>query len=82
MIRASHWAKELRSEATSDGQKDLIQMPFIPGPKLSAFQTTGVLLPKLATPWADGFMGDVDAACAQQLLYVAEAQAAAYRGVR
>src|SRR5262245_47200195 len=37
-------------------------------------QLIGVVLPKLQTPLADGFMGDVDPAFEQQFLHIAIAQ--------
>ena len=37
-------------------------------------QLIGIVLPELATPLADGFIGDVDAAFEQELLHVAVAQ--------
>ena len=53
-----------------DRKKNLIQMPF--GPRLWAPPPPiGVLLPKLPTPWTDGFMGHGDAACKQELFHVA-----------
>jgi hypothetical protein len=56
-----------------DGEKDLIQGPFVPGPRPSAPETIRVILPELETPLANGFRGHVDAACKQQLLPVAVA---------
>ena len=37
-------------------------------------QPMSVVLPTRATPWADGFVGHHDAACAQELFHVAGAQ--------
>jgi hypothetical protein len=59
---------------TINRQKDLVEMPFVPGPRPSAFQPIGVILPKLATPLADRFVGHSDAALEQQLLGVTVAQ--------
>jgi hypothetical protein len=42
---------------TVDGQKDFIQVPFIPGLRATPTQAIGIILPKLATPLTDGFMG-------------------------
>src|SRR5215510_906982 len=33
-----------------DGQKDLIEMPFVSGPRPAALEPIGVILPKLETP--------------------------------
>jgi hypothetical protein len=60
-----------------DGQKDLVEMPFIPGARPSALQLIGVILPKLQTPLADGLVGHGDAALEQELLHIAVAQRAA-----
>jgi hypothetical protein len=49
-------------------------MPFVPWLGASTLQLIRVILPKLATPLADDFMGDVNPACEQQLLYIAVAQ--------
>jgi hypothetical protein len=57
-----------------DGQEDFIKMPFVPWLGSSTFQLIRVILPKLATLLADGFMGNVDTTFAQQLLYIAVAQ--------
>jgi hypothetical protein len=57
-----------------DRQKDLIEMPFVPGPRPSVFQPLGVILPKLEAPLTDGFVGNVDATLEQEFLYVAVAQ--------
>jgi hypothetical protein len=40
-----------------DGQKDLAQVPFIPWLGTSTLQLICIVLPKLQTPLADGFMG-------------------------
>ena len=55
-------------------QEDLVQMPFIAWLGASTLQLIRVVLAKLQTPLADGFMGDVDPAFEQQLLHVAVAQ--------
>jgi hypothetical protein len=47
-----------------DRQKHLIQMPCVPRLGASTLQTIGVVLSKLPTPLADGFVGDGDAALA------------------
>src|SRR5262249_37055369 len=57
-----------------DREKDLIEMPFVPWLGASTLQLIGVVLPKLQTPLADGLMSHVDAALAQEFLYVAVAQ--------
>src|SRR5262249_40310386 len=60
-----------------DGQKDFIQVPFVPGLRPSAPEPIRVILPKLATPLADSFVGHGDAAFKQQLLHVAVAESEA-----
>src|SRR5262249_29594499 len=57
-----------------DGQEHLVQMPLVPWLGASVLQLIRVVLPKLQTPLADGLVGDVDAALAQELLHVAVAQ--------
>ena len=57
-----------------DGQKDLVEVPLVPWLGASTLQLIRVVLPKLQTSLADGFMGDVDTAFAQQFLHVAVAQ--------
>ena len=57
-----------------DRQKHFIHVPFIPGPRPTAPQSIGILLSKFAAPLTDGFVGDIDAACEQELLHVAVAQ--------
>jgi len=49
-------------------------VPFVAWLGASTLQPIRVVLPKLQTPLADGFMGDVDAAFTKQLLHVAIAQ--------
>jgi hypothetical protein len=56
-----------------DGQKHLIKVPRVTRLGASVLQLIRVRLPKLQTPLADGFMGDVDAALAQELLHVSVA---------
>jgi hypothetical protein len=57
-----------------DGQKHLIQMPLIARPRPSTPEPIRIVLPELPTPVADGVIGDVDAACEQELLHVTVAQ--------
>src|SRR4029453_4146193 len=57
-----------------DRQKNLIQVPLVPWLGTSTLQPIRVVLPKLQTPLADGFMGDVDTAFEQQFLHVAVAE--------
>src|SRR5215510_2011232 len=59
---------------TIDRPKHLIQVPFVTWLGASTLQLIGVVLPKLQTPLADGFMGDVDAALKQEFLHVAVTQ--------
>ena len=55
-------------------QKYFVQVPLVTWLGASMLQPIRVVLPKLQTPLADGFMGDVDPAFAQQFLHVAVAQ--------
>src|SRR5215475_4940868 len=57
-----------------DRKEHLIEMPCISRARPASLQLIGVILPKLETPLADGLMGHVDAALAQEFLYVAVAQ--------
>jgi hypothetical protein len=54
-------------------QKHFIQVPFVAWLGASTLQLIRVVLPKLQTPLANGIMGDVDPAFAQQFLHVAVA---------
>jgi hypothetical protein len=40
-----------------DGQKYLVEMPFVPGPRPSTPQLVGVILTELETPLTDGLVG-------------------------
>jgi len=40
-----------------DGEKHLIEMPFVAGPRAAATQLIGIVLPELAAPFADGLLG-------------------------
>ena len=51
-----------------------IQVPFISGLRATATQPIGVVLPKLPTPWADGFVRHGNPTLEQKFLYVAVAQ--------
>ena len=55
-------------------QKHLVEVPLVPGLGASMLRPIGLVRPKLPTPLADGVMGDVDPAFAQQFLHVAGAQ--------
>src|SRR5499427_4131186 len=55
-------------------QKHLVQIPLVSWLGASTLQSIGIVLAKLQTPLADGFMGDVDTAFEQQLLHVTIAQ--------
>jgi hypothetical protein len=59
---------------TVDRQKHFIQMPFIARLRTTATQPIGVILPKLPTPFADGFVGHGDPTFEQEFLHVAIAQ--------
>ena len=49
-------------------------MPLVTWLGASTLQLIRVVLPKLQTPLADGFMSDVDTAFKEQLLHIAVAQ--------
>jgi hypothetical protein len=51
-------------------QEDFIEVPLITWLGTSTLQLIGVVLPKLQTPLADGFMGHVNTAFAQQFLHI------------
>src|SRR4029450_7161796 len=57
-----------------DRQKHLVAMPCVPRATPSTLELVGVILPTLPTPLADGLVGHVDAALAQEFLHVAVAQ--------
>jgi hypothetical protein len=59
---------------TMNREKYLSQVPLVTWLGASMLQLIRVVLPKLPTPLADGFVSDVDAALAQQLLQIAIAQ--------
>ena len=50
-----------------NGQKDLVQVPFVARARPSAPQPIGVVLATLPTPLADGFMGHRDTAFQQSV---------------
>lgn len=58
-----------------DGQKHLIEIPFVAGSRPAVAEPIGIVLPEFAAPLADSLMRDLDAAFEQQFLYVAIAQA-------
>jgi hypothetical protein len=55
-------------------RKDYFQVPFVAWLSASTLQPIGIVLAKLQTPLADGFMSDVDPAFEQQLLHVTVTQ--------
>jgi hypothetical protein len=57
-----------------DGQKHPVEVSCVARSGLSMPQLIGILLPELAAPLADGFVGHVDATCDQELLHVTVAQ--------
>src|SRR5262249_314304 len=59
---------------TVDGQENLIQVPLVPCPGASTLHLICIVLPKLQTTLADGFMSDVDSGFTEELLHVAVAQ--------
>src|SRR5262250_3744534 len=58
---------------TTDCQEDLVQIPFVARLRTPPSQPIGVVLPKLATPLANGFVGHRDAAFEQELFHIAVA---------
>jgi hypothetical protein len=58
-----------------DRQKHLIPVPFIAGPRTATMELSGIVLAKLAPPFADGFIRDDHAAFKQQFFDIPEAQA-------
>src|SRR5215510_3060058 len=62
---------------TIDCQEDLVQMPFVARLRTPPSQPLGVVLPKLPTPFADGFVGHRDATFEQELFHIAVAQSEA-----
>src|SRR5712692_9772394 len=57
-----------------DRQKHFVHLPLVTGPG-AATELISILLAKLATPLANGFIGHDHAAFTQQLFDIAEAQA-------
>src|ERR1700752_956763 len=58
-----------------DGQKYLIHIPLVPGPRPSPPKLIGILLPKLAAPRADRLVGHDNSAFKQPLFDIAKTQA-------
>jgi hypothetical protein len=54
-----------------DCQKDLIEMPLIPGLRPAVAQLIGICLAKLPAPLANGFIGHDDPTSEQELFHVA-----------
>ena len=59
---------------TLDCEKDLIQMPLIPGRRPAVAQLIGLRLAKLPAPLADRFIGHDDPTSEQELFHVAVAE--------
>jgi hypothetical protein len=57
-----------------NGQKPLVKMPCVSGPRLPAPQPVRIVLTKLQTPLADSFISDVDTAFEQDRLHIEVAQ--------
>src|SRR5262245_43834431 len=57
-----------------DRKEHLIQVPLVARLRTPSSQPIGVVLPKLPTPFADGFVGHRDATFEQELFHVAVAQ--------
>src|SRR5262245_10686820 len=58
-----------------DGQKHLIEVPFIAEPGTAATELIRILLAELAAPFADRLIGHYDSTFKQQLFDIAEAEA-------
>jgi hypothetical protein len=57
-----------------NGQKHFLQISFASVAGSTATQLSGMVLPELLTPLADGFIGHADAAFEHEFLHVAVAQ--------
>jgi hypothetical protein len=55
-------------------RKDYFEMPLVAGPWPASTYLVGIILPELATPFTDRFIGDPDATGEQHLLDIAVAQ--------
>jgi hypothetical protein len=62
---------------TLDGEKDLVEMPLVTGPRTAATELIGIRLPEFTTPLANSLIGHDDTTFQQELFDVAEAQAKA-----
>src|SRR5215510_4468964 len=60
-----------------NGQKDLIEVPLVPGLGASPLEVIGIVLPKFPTPLPDRFMGDLDTPSQHHLFHIAVTQAKA-----
>ena len=60
-----------------DRKEHFIQVPLIARARTPPSQPMGVVLPKLPTPLADGFVGHRDAAFEQEFFHVAVAESEA-----
>jgi hypothetical protein len=60
-----------------DGQKDLVQVPFVPWSWTTTSQLVGIVLAEFATPFPDGFIRHDHAAGEQEFFDIAVAQAEA-----
>jgi hypothetical protein len=60
-----------------DGEKDLIEIPFVTEPRTPMAKLIGIRLAEFATPFPNRFVRDDDATGEQQFLYIAIAQAEA-----
>jgi hypothetical protein len=56
-------------------EKDLLQRPCVPGLRPPMAELIRIRLPKLAAPFAHGFVGHRDPACKQQFFHIAIAEA-------
>jgi hypothetical protein len=57
-----------------DSERHLIEVPFIPKPRMSVPEQIGALLTKLSTPFPDGFLGNHSPTGEQQFLNIPVAQ--------
>jgi hypothetical protein len=78
VISLSHGAPQVMA-LPMNRQTHRVEVPLVPWLGASTLQLIGVVLPKFQTPLAAGFMGDVEAALAQELCHVALAQREALR---
>jgi hypothetical protein len=57
-----------------DCEKNLIQMPFVPGLRASMFEPIGIRLTKFEAPLPDGFIGEYDTTLGHDLFTISETE--------